>query len=104
MHAVSLTIAEGPVDVVVRTDSPSRDHKMSCQFAGSNIPKDNPWRRGKERVTDEEKYHWTREPPNKTEGVVTWTLHFRNVSKDSEVFGGYSCELNSVKSNSATLV
>lgn len=106
MHAVSLTITEGPVDVEVRTDKvlPKDYHQMSCKFAGSNIPaEDNPWRRGSEVVNDEIRYHWDRDPKDGTEGVVTWKLQFLDVSKDSKVFGSYSCELDKVKSNNATL-
>ena len=107
MHAVSLTIAEHPAEkVVVRTDGASiTDQKISCKFAGSNIPLDNPWRKDKEIVPESEKYLLlTREPPECTEGVVTWTLHFQNVSKDSQVFGRYNCELDNVKSSSANLI
>ena len=105
IHAVSLAIAEHPanVQVHVRTDNAPKDYKMSCRLAGSNIPMGNPWRRGKIALSDKGKYRCIRSPPNGTEGVVTWTLQFLSVSKDSKVLGNYSCELNNVKSNNATL-
>ena len=105
MHAVSLTIAEDPADVDVRTDKDPGNPTMSCKFAGSNIPMDSPWRRDRVALpTDEEKYKVTRDPPVGTEGIVTWTLHFLDVSKTSNLFGSYSCGFNDVVSKNSSLV
>ena len=105
MHAVSLTLVESPEGVDVRTDKEPQEPTMSCKFAGSNIPMDSPWRRDRVSLpTDEEKYDMTRDPTNRTEGVVTWTLHFLMVSKTSNLFGSYSCGLKDVVSRNASLI
>ena len=104
MHAVSLTIVKGPEDVDVRTDKDPGKTTMSCKFAGSNIPMDSPWRRDGVAVEENGKYEVTRVPPDGTEGVVTWTLHFKDVSKTSNLFGNYSCGFKDVRFRNASLI
>ena len=107
MHAVSLNISLGPTRLHVRTDKKIENPSMTCQFAGSVIPLDSPWKKDKMKIdpdTDKEKYDVIREPPLKTMGVVQWTLRFRDVSKTSKVFGNYSCSFDNVKPQYASLI
>ena len=88
----------------MRADEDPRNHRMSCKFAGSKIPLGNPWKKGKETVSSVKDLVEThREPQSGTVGVVTWTLEFLSVSKDSKYFGNYSCGLYKVKSQTASL-
>ena len=104
MHTVALTIAEGPANVTVRADKAPRNHRMLCKFAGSKIPLDNPWSKDGKTVNYKTNLvEARREPQNGTMGVVTWTLEFLSVSKDSKYFGNYSCGLDKVKPQTASL-
>ena len=104
MHTVALTIAEGPANVTVRADKAPRNHRMLCKFAGSKIPLDNPWRKDGKTVNYKTNLvEARREPQSGTVGVVTWTLEFLSVSKDSKYFGNYSCGLDNVKPQTASL-
>ena len=88
----------------MRADKDPINHRMSCKFAGSVIPLDNPWKKGKETVSSVKDLVEThREPQSGTVGVVTWTLEFLSVSQDSKYFGNYSCGLDKVKSQTASL-
>ena len=88
----------------MRADKDPSDHRMSCKFAGSKIPSNNPWRKDGKTVTEiEDLVETRRDPERETVGVVTWTLEFLKVSKDSKYFGNYSCGLDNVKSQTASL-
>ena len=88
----------------MRGDKDPTDHRMTCKFAGSLIPMDNPWKKGEEAVSSVKGSLETRRVPQSgTVGVVTWTLEFLRVSKDSKYFGNYSCGLDNVKSQNASL-
>ena len=88
----------------MRADKAPTDHRMSCKFAGSKISLDNPWRKDGKTVSSVNGLVETcREPQSGTVGVVTWTLEFLRVSKDSKYFGNYSCGLDNVKSQNASL-
>ena len=103
MCAVSLSIAGSPDNITVKEDD-TWELIMSCKYAGSNIPKESPWKRGNQPIQNiSGKYVVTRDPPDETEGVVTWKLHFLNVSKTSSLFGDYCCNLSNITSRNASL-
>ena len=103
MCAVSLSIAGNPDNVTVK-EGDKGELIMSCKYAGSNIPKESPWKRGSQPIQNiPGKYVVTRNPPDETEGVVTWKLHFLNVSKTSSLFGDYCCNLSNITSRIASL-
>ena len=63
---------------------------------------DIPWRKDGKTVSSVKGSLETR-CERGTVGVVTWTLEFLRVSKESKYFGNYSCGLDNVKSQNASL-
>ena len=88
----------------MKIDEKAEDHEMSCQFVGSKVPLDNPWKGSHLLTMDPEEVVASREPPNAIKGFVRWTLRFLKVSKSSTLFGNYSCALENVRSKNASLL
>lgn len=104
MGAVSLTVSSHPEKLNVMEGDTKKKYEMSCRFAGRGIPTESPWRWENHKIgTEEGKYDVTRNPEDITEGIVTWTLVFLNVSKTSNVFGNYSCSVKNVTSKNASV-